>query len=105
MDDFVGHPAESEFVIITVPGKALPLREHIVERLTQAMTYFWNSPEEINLIWPIEDPQGVNQRRKAAGFTQTVEEYAREILDGEAYRVYTMEEIKEFQERQKQATQ
>lgn len=72
---------------------------------TQAMTYFWNSPEEINLIWPIEDPQGVNQRRKAAGFTQTVEEYAREILDGEAYRVYTMEEIKEFQERQKQATQ
>ena len=24
MDDFVGHPAESEFVIITVPGKARP---------------------------------------------------------------------------------
>ena len=41
MDDFVGHPAESEFLIITVPGKALPLKEHIVERLAQAMNYFY----------------------------------------------------------------
>ncbi|WP_445384402.1 BT_3928 family protein [Robiginitalea sp. IMCC44478] len=72
---------------------------------TQAMTYFWNTPEEINLIWPIEDHENVNQRRKAAGFTQTIEEYAGEILDGEDYRVYTMEELKEIQERQKQATQ
>jgi hypothetical protein len=34
-----------------------------------------------------------------------VEEYAGEVLDGEDYRVYTMEELKEIQERQKQATQ
>ena len=72
---------------------------------TQAMTYFWNTPYEINLIWPIEDPESVNQRRKAAGFNQTVEEYAQEILDGDDYRVYTMEELKEIQERQKQAKQ
>ena len=41
MDDFVGHPAENQFVIITIPGKATQLKEHIVERLTQAMTYFY----------------------------------------------------------------
>jgi hypothetical protein len=41
IDDFVGHPAENQFIIITVPGKALPLKEHVVERLNQAMTYFY----------------------------------------------------------------
>jgi len=41
IDDFVGHPTENQFIIITVPGKALPLKEHVVERLNQAMTYFY----------------------------------------------------------------
>ncbi|KPK07883.1 MAG: hypothetical protein AMJ56_12655 [Anaerolineae bacterium SG8_19] len=41
IDDFVGHPAENQFIIITVPGKAVPLKEHVVERLNQAMTYFY----------------------------------------------------------------
>lgn len=41
IDDFVGHPAENQFVIITIPGKATQLKEHIVERLNQAMTYFY----------------------------------------------------------------
>ncbi len=69
---------------------------------TQAMTYFWGTPEEVSLIWPIEDPGRVNERRKEAGYSQTVEEYALDILDGAPYREYTLEEVREFQERQKQ---
>ncbi|MBA9075669.1 DUF6624 domain-containing protein [Rufibacter quisquiliarum] len=30
-------------------------------------------------IWPIEDPKNVNKRRKAAGFTSTVEENAKRL--------------------------
>lgn len=41
IDDFVGHPSESQFVIITVPGKVTQLNRHIEERLNQAMTYFY----------------------------------------------------------------
>lgn len=41
IDDFVGHPAENQFVIITVPNKVSQLRHHIEERLSQAMTYFY----------------------------------------------------------------
>lgn len=41
IDDFIGHPAESQFVIITVPNKVTQLRHHIEERLNQAMTYFY----------------------------------------------------------------
>ena len=41
IDDFVGHPGESQFVIITVPSKAPQLERHIEERLKQAMTYFY----------------------------------------------------------------
>lgn len=41
IDDFVGHPAEDQFVIITVPGKVSQLGRHIQERLEQAMTYFY----------------------------------------------------------------
>lgn len=41
IDDFVGHPAENRFTIITVPGKAPQLSRHIEDRLNQAMTYFY----------------------------------------------------------------
>ncbi|UCE68563.1 MAG: DoxX family protein [Flavobacteriaceae bacterium] len=68
---------------------------------TQAMTYFWGTPQEFSLIWPVEDPVNVNTRREEAGYSQTIEEYALEILEGVPYRQYTMEEIREFQERQK----
>lgn len=30
-------------------------------------------------IWPIEDPEKVNERRKAAGFTNTIEENAQRL--------------------------
>lgn len=41
IDDFVGHPSESQFIIITVPGKITALARHIEDRLNQAMTYFY----------------------------------------------------------------
>ncbi len=41
IDDFVGHPGESQFVIITVPNKVAQLQYHIQERLNQAMSYFY----------------------------------------------------------------
>ncbi|RRB13686.1 DUF6624 domain-containing protein [Larkinella knui] len=44
-------------------------------------------------IWPIENPATVNERRKKAGFTQTVEENAKRL--DVAYQVLTMEAIKQ----------
>ena len=41
IDDFVGHPSEDQFIIITVPSKVSQLNYHIEERLNQAMTYFY----------------------------------------------------------------
>lgn len=41
MDDFVGHPHENQFIIITVPNKASTLCQQIEERLNQAMNYFY----------------------------------------------------------------
>lgn len=47
--------------------------------------------ENLSFIWPIQDPSNVNQRRKAAGFTETVEESAKSMrID---YKVYKLEEI------------
>lgn len=41
IDDFVGHPAENLFVIITVPNKVEQLNRHATDRLKQAMSYFY----------------------------------------------------------------
>jgi len=41
IDDFVGHPAESQFIIITVPNKGAHLSQNVEERLKQAMAYFY----------------------------------------------------------------
>lgn len=41
MDDFVGHPSENQFTIITIPSKCVQLSRHVEERLNQAMTYFY----------------------------------------------------------------
>lgn len=47
--------------------------------------------EDLSFIWPIHDPSNVNERRKAAGFTQTVEESAKSLSI--EYKVFTLEEI------------
>jgi PleD family two-component response regulator len=41
MDDFIGHPAENLFTILTTPGKVAPLNRQVDERLNQAMNYFY----------------------------------------------------------------
>jgi hypothetical protein len=46
-------------------------------------------------IWPIKDPQHVNERRKKAGFDLTVEENAKRL--GFEYKVLTLEEAKKMQ--------
>lgn len=47
--------------------------------------------EFFTYISPIKDPEKVNQLRKEAGFTTTVEENAKEI--GIEYRIYTLDQI------------
>lgn len=41
MDDFVGHPYESQFVVVTTVQKIKNLARQITERLNQAMMYFY----------------------------------------------------------------
>jgi hypothetical protein len=43
----------------------------------------WVRPEGGHVIWPIEDVEHVNDRRKEVGFTTTVDEYAKQL--GAAY--------------------
>lgn len=43
------------------------------------------------IIWPIKDPELVNERRKKAGFKDTVEENAKRL--GIAYKVYRLSDV------------
>lgn len=45
-------------------------------------------------IWPIENPETVNERRAEAGFDSTIEEYAKQLFgEGFQYEPLTMEQI------------
>ncbi|HLW33983.1 MAG TPA: BT_3928 family protein [Aequorivita sp.] len=45
-------------------------------------------------IWPIENPENVNERRKKAGFDETIEEYAKRLFgDDFVYRPRSLEEV------------
>jgi len=45
-------------------------------------------------IWPIKDPEEVNERRKEAGFTQTIEEYSKELIgDDFIYSIIKLEDV------------
>lgn len=46
-------------------------------------------------IWPIKDPLHVNERRRKAGFDQSVEENAKGL--GIDYKVLTLDEVKKMQ--------
>ena len=41
IDDFVGHPTENRFIIISHGAKIQNIRQHIENRLNQAMLYFY----------------------------------------------------------------
>ena len=63
IDDFVGHPAEDRFIIITHISKVQNLKLHIEDRLNQAMVYFY----------PIHDREaGYVMRGGLGGHKETV---------------------------------
>ncbi len=43
-------------------------------------------------IWPIKDPETVNERRKEAGFRETIEQYCERLI-GVPYKVYALDEV------------
>lgn len=51
----------------------------------------WN---RMMIIWPIKDPKEVNERRKTAGFEDSVEENAK-VLDVH-YKIYTVDQVKKM---------
>lgn len=56
---------------------------------SQGMTYNNGTP----FIWPIENPEEVNKRREEAGFTRTVEVYAKSLFGEDfEYKNITLEE-------------
>ncbi|MDG1572239.1 DoxX family protein [Robiginitalea sp. M366] len=61
---------------------------------TQGQSFFMGSPEEVHLIWPIENPEAVDARRKAAGFADNLETYGKDLFGPDfEYRTYTLEEV------------
>jgi uncharacterized membrane protein YphA (DoxX/SURF4 family)/peroxiredoxin len=59
---------------------------------TQGMRY---EDERGSFIWPIENPESVNERRFKAGYDQTVEEYAKLLFgDDFEYKVLSIDDIK-----------
>ncbi len=58
---------------------------------TQGMSY---DDARGSFIWPIENPETVNERRKEAGFEETIEAYAKVLFgDDYVYQPRTMEQI------------
>ncbi len=58
---------------------------------TQGMTY---DDERGSFIWPIENPETVNERRVKAGYTETIEEYAKELFGKDfEYKILTMDDV------------
>lgn len=55
-----------------------------------------NAQEWFQFLWPVANPEQVNERRKEVGLSETLEEYVTSM--GLAYKLYTLEEIKELTE-------
>lgn len=63
---------------------------------TQGTTY-GNSP---SFIWPIKDPKMVNKRRREAGFSMDIEEYANRLLGGDfKYKALSLDEALKIKEK------
>jgi hypothetical protein len=56
-----------------------------------------NKKEFKRIIWPVKDPATVNERRKNAGFKETIEENAKRL--GIEYQVLTLEQVKQMQQK------
>lgn len=53
-----------------------------------------NAEEWIRFLWPVADPEKVDERRKAIGIEETVEEYVKSM--GIEHRLYSLEEIQQL---------
>lgn len=53
-----------------------------------------NSEEWFQFLWPVADPEKVNERRKAIGIEETIEEYVKSM--GIEPRFYSLEEIQQL---------
>ncbi len=70
---------------------------------TQGMSFFMGTPNEVSLIWPIEDAANVDVRRREAGFEQSLEAYGKDLFGPEfEYRAYSLEEALELRAKQNQ---
>jgi hypothetical protein len=58
---------------------------------TQVACHKFKNITDQCIVWPIKDPYKVNERRKQAGFSQTVEQNANRL--GVVYRVIKLEEV------------
>jgi uncharacterized membrane protein YphA (DoxX/SURF4 family) len=59
---------------------------------TQGMKY----QDDMPFIWPIQNPENVNERRVKAGFSQTIEEYAAFLYGADfEYKVLTIDQVKQ----------
>lgn len=69
IDDFIGHPSESQFLVITTPAKSDDLVHQIEARLRQAMAYFYpiHDREAGYVAWG-----GNQQRRTEVPFMQVI---------------------------------
>ncbi|MCF6307518.1 MAG: DoxX family protein [Flavobacteriaceae bacterium] len=66
---------------------------------TQGRTINYNTENPIQIIWPINDPENVNQRRNDVGYNSTIEEYAKRLYgDDFKYKAYTLDEIEALNE-------
>jgi uncharacterized membrane protein YphA (DoxX/SURF4 family)/peroxiredoxin len=60
---------------------------------TQGSSYFIGSPDEINFIWPIQNPDSVNILRKEV-FNSTIEEYGKNLFgDDFEFKNLTIEQV------------
>ncbi len=98
---------EQYFPVIEKAGKDGELPKRLVAMMQDRMLMNQNRPqvygtqvagrklgatdEWFNFVWPIEDPENVNTRRREVGFTNSVEENA-ERMEVE-YQVYTIKQI------------
>ncbi|KMQ66930.1 hypothetical protein ACM46_00290 [Chryseobacterium angstadtii] len=54
----------------------------------------------LSFVWPIKDPDHVNELRKKSGFGKTIEDYAKDMA-GIEYKKYTLKEALELLEKKK----
>jgi len=60
---------------------------------TQGSSYAIGTPQEVSFIWPIENPEEVNKRRKEVGFDETIEVYSKRMFGKDfEYKPLTLEE-------------